>query len=463
MQFLLQLYNNFKRAIKYNCRLLGFTVPKLPKPSYFFLKRTFVAPTLKKPEEATGESLIFLQWKYSGRILRFSFGQTVNPNNWNTKTESVKQKLTTTKDGQYNLNELLKSLKDLCILTYNKNLKGGIPSPETIKVALKEFVYGEEIQPVYKITFYSLLEDFMNNNIPFDGGKKSSNTVKCYKTLYNHLRNFEKATGYKIGFETIRIDFIEKYKTFIKSKGYSHNFLTKHIKSIRAVMNRATAMGYTNNYEYKREAFAMSYKEVDAVYLTNEEVECLFSYDFSNDKRLERTRDLFVVGCLTGLRFSDFSNIKREHIFLRNDGTYIQIQTAKTNEGVIIPCDEMILNIFERYNHNRNRLPRSLSNQKFNEYIKEVCKKAGLKEKGRLLNEPGKELYQCVSSHTCRRSFATNLYLEGFSAIDIMKITGHRTEKAFMTYIKISKIEVAKRLNAHLMARRKNHHLKVTS
>jgi integrase len=96
-----------------------------------------------------------------------------------------------------------------------------------------------------------------------------------------------------------------------------------------------------------------------------------------------------------------------------------------------------------------NKLPRSVSNQKFNLYIKEVCQMAGLSQKGRLENQPEQELWQCVSSHTARRSFATNLYNEGFPVLDLMKITGHRTEKAFLQYIKITNEDAAVKLNEH--------------
>jgi integrase len=179
-------------------------------------------------------------------------------------------------------------------------------------------------------------------------------------------------------------------------------------------------------------------------------LELLYKFDFSNTKRLENVRDLFVFGAWVGLRFSDFSNIMPENI-IEIDGEYfIKIVTQKTKELVIIPCHPIVLNIFEKYRHNPNKLPNTISNQKFNDYIKDVFKAAELNEKGRLANDINLELWQCVSSHTARRSFATNYYLQGFPVIDLMKITGHKTEKAFMKYIRISKLDAAKRLSSHM-------------
>jgi integrase len=82
-------------------------------------------------------------------------------------------------------------------------------------------------------------------------------------------------------------------------------------------------------------------------------------------------------------------------------------------------------------------------------YIKEAAALTGLTERGRLTSDLGKPLNECISSHTARRSFATNLYLDGFPVIDIMKITGHKTEAAFLGYIKVSKLDTAKRLSRH--------------
>jgi integrase len=187
----------------------------------------------------------------------------------------------------------------------------------------------------------------------------------------------------------------------------------------------------------------------------------LYHHDFSKNKKLEAVRDLFIFGCFVGLRFSDYSSIKPENIVTMDGGCFIKQITQKTGELVIIPCNPVVMEIFEKYKNNPNKLPRTISNQKFNEYIKEVMRavtfvdkdgkeKPLFAETGRLATEPTLELWQTVSSHTARRSFCTNLYLEGFPTIDIMKVSGHRTEKAFMKYIRVSKLDTAKRLSQHI-------------
>jgi integrase len=107
------------------------------------------------------------------------------------------------------------------------------------------------------------------------------------------------------------------------------------------------------------------------------------------------------------------------------------------------------MEIFRKYKQMPNMLPKSISNQKFNAYLKEVCQIAGLEETGRLEGSPEKALWETVSTHTARRSFATNLYNEGFPIFDLMRITDHKTEKSFRSYIKVTETDAAKRLSNH--------------
>lgn len=126
----------------------------------------------------------------------------------------------------------------------------------------------------------------------------------------------------------------------------------------------------------------------------------------------------------------------------------ITSKTVKTGTIVDIPLHTVVKSILEKHNYN---LPDVISNQKFNKYIKEVCTLASIDEavfmdetKGSLKITKSIKKCDLVSAHTARRSFATNAFLGGVPPIQIMKITGHKTEKAFMSYIKISSKENAK-------------------
>jgi integrase len=191
-------------------------------------------------------------------------------------------------------------------------------------------------------------------------------------------------------------------------------------------------------------------EETDAVYLTEKEIRDLYKFDFSDDKRLEAVRDLFVFSCFVGLRISDARRIRPENMVTIEGEPYIKITTKKTGQPITIPCNDMVQSIFRKYKDSPTGMPPVISDQKYNQYIKELCKKAGLVETGRLNSDLSKPLCEAVSSHTARRSFATNCYLDGMDNQMIMAVTGHKTEKSFLTYIKVTREENAKRMSAHM-------------
>ena len=430
-----------------------------------------------KPIDKNGLSTIYLQFIYNKQRLFYSFGQAINPKDWNLNKERVKNKQATTTDGKFAINELLDSLKAVCQKTYYESLKDGIPDPETLRDALEAFFSkNHQDLPKGKNGLYTLIEKFKNGEIKIRSGKntgrdKGKSCLNNYNTTYKHLTDFEKAEGYKVDFDSITLDFFYKYVNYLsKKKKLAHNTIAKDISTLKVFLNEAVEQGLTDNLQFKKKGFSYSEEETDHVYLTEKELTDLYNFDLSKHKKLEQVRDLFIFGAWVGLRYSDFSNIKPENI-VKIDGDYfIKTITQKTKEQVIIPCNPVVLELFNKYKTNANKLPKKLSLQKFNEYIKDACKMAGMAannpveamiEKGRLSTNPNAELWECVSSHTCRRSMATNYYLQGFPTIDLMKITAHKTERSFLKYIRVTKLDTAKRLAAHIKANWSRKMLKV--
>jgi integrase len=406
---------------------------------------------LKPAAPGSGRSLIYLKFKYGGKVLVYSFGQTVKPSNWNTNLKRVKGNKETTADGQHSLNDLLDALQRVCLQAYNKELVNGIPSTAVLKKHLDDFFRKNSGTDPAKPTLFILIDRFISGEIKSQGKDKSKGTLQNYSAVKLHLKEFEKKTKLPVTFEAIDLDFFYKYTSFLKhTLNLAPNTVAKDIRLLKVFLAEAIDLGYTSNLQFKHKKFTIAGEETDAVYLTEKEVINLYRFDLSNTKRLEQVRDLFVFGCFSGLRFSDYSEVRRENIVQIDGDHFIKMVTKKTQDLVIIPCNPIIMEIMQKYDDNHNRLPKSLSNQKFNAYIKEVCQIAGLNETGRLSTDPIKTLAECVSSHTARRSFATNYYLEGFPTIDLMKITGHRTEKAFMKYIRVTKLDTAKRLSEHI-------------
>ena len=169
----------------------------------------------------------------------------------------------------------------------------------------------------------------------------------------------------------------------------------------------------------------------------------IYHLDLSDNSNLEKYRDLFVLGCLTGFRFSDYSDIKPEEV----KGGMLYVNQAKTLSTVVVPLRSDAKKILiDKYNM---QMPQ-VSNPNFNYYIKEVVRLAGIDELIKITHKRGNKIieetrpkYNWIMSHTCRRSFCTNEFLDGTPANLIMAISGHKTEKAFRRYIKADQVQKA--------------------
>jgi integrase len=403
---------------------------------------------LKQPG-ASGRSLIYLKFKYHGKVLVYTFGESIKPSNWNSDKQRVKNNRETTVNGLNGLNDFLDSLEKVCLKAYHAELINGIPEPAKLKAHLENFV-NQNGESGEENLFYSLIDRFISGEIHREGKAKSKSTLENYHATKVHLKGFEAKYKVKMTFDNINLEFFYKYITYLKSLGLAHNTIAKDIKTLKVFMNEAVDLNLTGNLQFKQRKFRITEIDVENVYISEKEIIELYKFDLRSNKRLEQVRDLFVFGCFVGLRFSDYNDVKPENIVTIDGEYFIKIITKKTKELVIIPCNPIVLDIFDRYASNSNKLPKSISSQKFNRYIKEVCETAGMDEKGRLASDLSLPLCECISSHTARRSFATNYYLAGFPTLDLMKITGHKSERSFLKYIKVSKEDTAKRLG-HLM------------
>ena len=407
-----------------------------------------------KSEDRKGFSIIYLQFLYQGRRLFYSFGQTIKTSDWNEKKERVKNKQTTTEDGKFALNDLLDNLEMICLKTYFESLKDGIPEPNVLRDAMESFIdkNHNDKEVTNRPTLFSLAQRFIDGEIKFRGKDKSQSSLDNYSAVTKHLKAYQTFSKLKVDFDTIDLDFFYSYVNFLKNKQkLAVNSIAKDISIIKVFMGEAVDLEYTDNIKFRHKKFAFNEEETDHVYLTEQELAKLYALKITN-KKLEEVRDLFIFGAWVGLRFSDFSNIKTENIIQIDGDYFIKMITQKTKELVIIPCNPVVMEIFEKYADRPNKLPKTISNQKFNDYIKDVCKLAEFNEKGRVSSRPKDILAELVSSHTARRSFATNYYLQGFPTIDLMKITGHKTERSFLKYIRVSKLDTAKRLSEHIKA-----------
>jgi len=303
------------------------------------------------------------------------------------------------------------------------------PKPETITL----------------MKYYDIFIEGMKNGINQKTGHPLSvANVEKYRASMNMLKDFSQYRGCEVDFKDVdEALYNELVNYMITVKKYSLNTYGRHIKFLKTVLHRATQDGINTNLKFQKALVGVTEPSENA-YLTEEELETLRKHDFSGSPRLEKVRNIFLVGCWTGLRFSDYSNLKKENI---NNGM-IKIVTQKTKKQVVVPLHPTVKSILEKYNY---QLPESISNQKFNDYLGEICALAGINEPfSKSITKAGKTLvlsgpkHQFITSHSARRSFASNGFKRGIPIPLIMAITGHSTERQFLDYVKVSQEERAK-------------------
>lgn len=293
-----------------------------------------------------------------------------------------------------------------------------------------------------------------------DGTRQTKNktrirevTIKGYSTTLNHLKDFKSNTGHRLQLDRIDLSFYNKFVKYFQDKNFTTNTIGKNVKNVKVFMKEAYRRGLTNNTTFMDEDFRIIEEDTDQIYLNTSELDQIYRKDLSNKSRLDRVRDLFIIGCWTGLRFADLSQLKKDNIILIDDKEFLRVKTQKTGEVVIIPLHWMVRAILNKYDGN---IPRVISNQKMNEYLKVMAKEAKINTSvrmaktraGKVVDKAFKK-HELVSVHTARRSFATNMYMADIPTITIMKITGHKTERAFLKYIRISPEENAWKISKH--------------
>lgn len=347
------------------------------------------------------------------------------------------------------VNSALTAIGTLLEHYINDAARDGLPiSKDTLKGVLDEHFNKrnstEDFHSFFK--YYVQLCDTRVNE-KRGGQTISYNGKRQYaRTLY-YIEEYEKSRKRHLEFDNIDINFYEDFIAFLKTRNLSTNTIGNKITFLKAMMEAAYKRGLTTNMKYK--SFHRITEDSESVALSEEELHRVSACNLKRHPKVARVRDLFLVGCWTGLRFSDLARIRPENI----TENMISLRQQKTDRPVVIPVHPEFRRIWDSYG---GKLPRVISNQKFNEYVKEVCKAARLRTKvQKSITRGGKrittiyEKWQIVSSHTARRSFATNLYKSGFPSISIMAITGHKSEAAFLKYIKVSKEEHAKLLAQH--------------
>jgi integrase len=300
-----------------------------------------------------------------------------------------------------------------------------------------EEVVIEEEQEEQK-TFYEWFECYINDMNSF----QSVEIAKHRKTTLNKLKLF---FDKKIPtFADIDFGFYSEYRNWLLEEGeLANSSVNKQFDYLKGFLRYASKHKLFNSAildDFDR----LKEYETHTIYITKEELKTIWEFEFNNE-RLERVRDLFVFACSTGLRESDFSIVKPENI--KNDELFIT--TVKTSDPLIIPLNSYSRAVLKKYD---NVLPK-YSQQKFNDYIKEVVQEIGLDTPEQVITykkgvriETTVPKYELVTSHTGRRTFITQCIMRGIPIPVIRSMTGHKDLKSFQKYIKITNTDKRKEM-----------------
>lgn len=351
-------------------------------------------------------------------------------------------------------NEVVKQLAKEKELS-NQNIKTGLdreynPSAELSASNLNEYIaqYVTNIEDGTRLT---------EKNTRFAAG-----TVKVFKTFKKVFELFQQHKKQTYNFDSIDLGFYKAYTGFlttvevrdgakvIKSK-YRPNNVGGHVKRLKMIMNAARDEGLHNNTEIDKKKFKVTTEDSYQIYLTEHEIGKLYKLKLEGD--LKEIRDVFLVGCYVAQRYGDYSRISKDNIKKGNIGNLLTLVQQKTKKRVVIPLERPeLVKILKSYDYN---LP-YIYEAKLNENIKLIARMAGITSievyvdtVGGEPKEVSREKCTMVSSHTCRRSGCTNMYLSGMHTLDIMKISGHKTEKELLNYIRVSEEEAAEKMSTH--------------
>lgn len=407
---------------------------------------------LKEPKAIT--SRIMGRYSFKGLQTDFSTGLKVAPSSWDSDTKTA-----TSGTDKREINQKLGKFKTSIVdahKSFNEHYNR-MPTKEELKTIVDNAVEGKELNTVQrnKKSFDDVFQGFMRlielrNSRAVSSGQKPlhKSYLSSFNVMYRDLKEF--AADKNIFLDIDKFDETQclEFQNWLldTEKINELSTLKTRIKRLSAIQKRAFEKGYTNNRSYLQEEYKVKVPPSFHTVLTEPEIKILYEHDFSDAPRLERIRDLFVLGCHTSLRFGDITRIENGHIdqstgtlsILLNKGS--SVDNYKTVNFPIFGYAGEILN---KYDNSIKSI--AITNQNTNSYLKEVFEAIPyFNEKVITRERPTSDgvvfeavkFAEKIAFHDSRRSFCTNRYIEGLDLLEIWQYTGHTNEGTFRIYFR---------------------------
>ena len=402
--------------------------------------------------------------RYGKQRLVFPTGEKVQPDQWDADRQRVKgikkgklpfteaQEAEAKKRDELNARlSHLQSVTGELLSAYLTQYKAA-PAPDTLRCLLNERLDRTPKEAAPKpLDLFDFIEEYIGDaarRLNPKGKPLHPGTIRIFKRVRDVMKEFKEKKYRKRPFSFEQLDadptgFYTDYRNFlIQDKAFATNTVGKNLKTVKTFLLEAQARGLLKNFNPRR--FKAVAEDADSIFLTEDELDALRALDLTQSPRLDRVRDLFLVGSWTGLRFSDFTRLRPDH--LTADGRFFDLTQHKTGQRVKVPVNAVVRGVMGKYEGKTpNSLPPAISNVKMNEYLKELGQLADLqtpvevrRTKGGMLTTRVLPKWQLLTTHVARRSFATNMLNRNYPVPLIMAITGHKSEAMFWKYVKLT-------------------------
>lgn len=411
-----------------------------------------------KDKRAKQKTSVRVSVAFNGNRLVFSPGYSISPNHWNferCEPKSVR--------GNSELGSLTNNLKELDLnirKLYQDISQGG--KVRVTQEMFKDQIYRNVIsidkpeRGEKQISLLEFMDTFIHDSergirLKEDQYRIEENSIKPYRTTRLHFDNFQKRIGKKFSLLSFDQNLHDEFSSYlIEDLELAKNAHSKYIMVLSQVIKYAVKKKLFPAAKLHEIKFNTRREASDNIFLTEDELQLFMNLKDFKCEQDEHVRDIFILGCYTGLRFSNYSKLNLDYI---KDDIITTVQ-VKTKKRVSIPIHKHVKSIIEKYN---GVLPPCPTNQEFNRTLKELGQRipelhvpfAKQITRNRQLNVVESMKWENLCTHTARRSFCTNMYLLGVPVLTIMAISGHKTEKSFLTYIKASGLQHAQLMKKH--------------
>ena len=390
---------------------------------------------------------IRMRVNFASKRIEFTTGYRIDAAKWDADKQRVKNGCSNKlKQSASEINaSLLEYYTEIQSIFKRFEVEDVMPTPEQIKEAFNALhkPVSEEPKPkkeALPCDFFQVFDDFVE-----DCGRQNNwtdSTFEKFAAVKNHLTNFRDGLTFEFFDERGLNDYVGYLRDV---KEMRNTTIGKQLSFLKWFLRWAFKKGVHQNNAYDSYKPKLKSTQKKIIFLTWDELNRLREFKIpSNKQALERVRDVFLFQCFTGLRYSDVFNLRRSDI----KGDHIEVTTVKTSDSLIIELNNHSKAILDKYKdvafENDKVLP-VITNQKMNDYLKELAEMAGIDEPVRQTYYKGNERiddvtpkYALLGTHAGRRTFICNALALGIPPQVVMKWTGHSDYKAMKPYIDIA-------------------------